>query len=126
MTFNEAMKELLAGKRVRNTTWPKGVYLFNKENGDVLIRMTDGSFQHYVLNKYSMTCNWEYYGIKEGTLLKNEDGDSFRVVLNSHGDSDVISLNSWVSLGVVETEDKLEALAHKYHLEIVSEQENQL
>jgi len=121
MTFNEAMKELLAGKRVRNTIWPKGVYLFNKENGDVLIRMTDGSFQHYLLNKYSMTCNWEYYGIKEGTLLKNEDGDSFRVVLNSHGDSDVISLNSWVSLGVVETEDKLETLAHKYHLEIVSE-----
>lgn len=122
MKFNEAMKELLAGKRVRNTEWPTDAYIYVKEiNGDVLAKMADGSIKPYVLNRCSMIGDWEHYGIKEGTLLKNEDGDSFRVVLNSHGDSDVISLNSWVSLGVVETEDKLEVLAHKYHLKVVSE-----
>jgi len=122
MKFAGAMIELLEGRRVRNTVWPAGTYIYVKEiTGEVLAKTADGSIKPYVLNKYSMTGDWEHYGIKEGTLLKNKDGDSFRVVLNSHGESDVISLSSWVSLGVVENKDELDALAHKYHLKVVSE-----
>ena len=122
MKFNEAMKELIAGKRVRNTVWPDGTYIFIKgTTGDVLAKTTYGVIKPYVFNKSSMTGDWEYHPIKEGTLLNSDGGDSYRVVLNSRGDYDVLSLTSWVALGAVETQGELDELAHKHHLEVVSE-----
>lgn len=115
MKFNEALQELLKGKKVRKGTWPATEYIYLV--GDLVL--TDNN-KRYQMNRVDMEANWEIYNdIHEGTILHRYDGN-FAVVLNTHGKYAIINTSTWKMLLDGIDQDKIELYVGNLDFETVS------
>ena len=56
MTKRDAIQAMLDGKKVRQTPWPDGVYIFYNGNS-----FTDDKHRHMNMNTYPSGPHWEIY-----------------------------------------------------------------
>lgn len=92
MTFTEAMKELLRGKKVRRTKWAtKEDYITLATSGCIV--WNDSSY--FNPNKYDITGDWEeYHSLKPGSSFV-KDGQAYRVVSLTPSTWSLINVDDW-------------------------------
>lgn len=92
MSFNEALRAMLMGKKVRDKCWEPNEYIMlDVDNNDFI----DESGDTYLFSNLSTCHDWEeYYSLKSGSRFV-KDGQVYRVVSVSPSRWSLINVDNW-------------------------------
>jgi hypothetical protein len=79
MKFNEALRAMLKGKKVKAGDWDPNEYIMLDTDNNNFI---DEKGDTYFFNNLSMGNDWYYsYPIMAGTMLKHKNGNLYKLVV---------------------------------------------
>lgn len=111
MTFNEALQELLKGKKVRRVEWAgKEDYIKLAESGYIVCN----DYKQYNPNTADITGDWEeYHSLKSGSRFV-KDGQNYRVVSVPPSSWSLINVDDWyVVYGALASDDLTDKIRDK-------------
>jgi len=107
LNFNEALRAMLTGKKVRADCWEPNEYIMlDIDNNDFI----DEDGDTYIFSNLSMCHDWYYSYPMAGTMLKHRNGNFYKLVVCPDNTYSIVNTETYKVVREHISEDIIEPL----------------